>query len=130
MSLAPAPASSSTFTAEQRAYWAFQPVRRQTPPDVNDAASARLGIDRFILQRIEREGIEPSPQAERPTLIRRLAFDLLGLPPSADEVAQFVADESPDAYEPSRPLSRFAALRRTLGAALARSRPLRRDGRI
>ena len=59
----------------------------------------RNPIDRFILARLEKEGIAPSPEADRATLIRRLSLDLLGLPPSPQEVDDFVADQSPDAYE-------------------------------
>jgi hypothetical protein len=78
------------------AHWAYvKPVRRDPPP----APNARNPIDNFILARLEKESIEPSPEADRPTLIKRLSYDLLGLPPSVDEVDAFVADAAPDAYE-------------------------------
>jgi len=80
-------------------HWSFQPIRRHEPPAVNDAAWPRNAIDRFILARLDREGIRPSPEADRATLIRRLSLDLLGLPPSPAEVDAFVADRAPDAYE-------------------------------
>jgi mono/diheme cytochrome c family protein len=77
-------------------HWAYvKPVRREPPP----ARNARNPIDNFILARLEKEGIEPSPEAERPMLIKRLSYDLLGLPPTVEEVDAFVADAAPDAYE-------------------------------
>lgn len=80
-------------------HWAFKPVHRPEPPEVTDAASARNPIDRFILARLEREGVAPSPEADRPTLIRRLSLDLTGLPPTPEEVSAFVNDDAPDAYD-------------------------------
>ena len=70
-----------------------------TPPSVRDAAWARTPIDRFILAALERRGLTPNPPADRRTLIRRVSFDLTGLPPSPEEVDAFVADPAPDAYE-------------------------------
>src|SRR5690606_18007502 len=84
--------------AEYQAHWACVPPTRPEPP----AASqdwARSAIDRFVAARLERAGLTPSPEADRRTLIRRLALDLTGLPPSAEEVKSFVDDKSPDAYE-------------------------------
>jgi hypothetical protein len=81
------------------AHWAFQPVTRPPLPVVKDTSWPRGAIDCFILSRLEKEKIPPSPEADRPTLIRRLYFDLLGLPPTPAEVAQFVEDARPDAYE-------------------------------
>ncbi len=63
-------------------HWAFQPAKRPTPPDVTHEDWVRNPIDRFILAKLEREGVEPSPEADRSTLIRRLSFDLTGLPPT------------------------------------------------
>src|SRR5207244_11627570 len=80
-------------------HWSFQPVARRTPPAVRDAAWVRNPIDRFVLARLEKEGIRPSPEADRATLIRRLSLDLLGLPPSPREVDEFLNDTRPDAYE-------------------------------
>ncbi len=80
-------------------HWAFLPVRRPPPPAVADARRVINEIDRFILRRLEAEGIAPSPEADRATLIRRLSLDLLGLPPSPAEVTEFVEDRRPDAYE-------------------------------
>ena len=80
-------------------HWAFQPVRRNTPPVVRNQTWSRNSIDRFILARLEKENIAPSPEAPRSTLIRRLSLDLTGLPPTPAEVAEFAADNRPEAYE-------------------------------
>src|SRR5438552_12285983 len=86
-------------SATQKKHWAFVAPVRSAPPQVRNTAWVRNPIDRFILARLEKEGIAPSPEADRVTLIRRLSLDLLGLPPSVDEVDAFVADQRPDAYE-------------------------------
>jgi hypothetical protein len=80
-------------------HWAFQAPLRQSPPTVVQVEWARNPIDRFILARLEQEKLTPSAEADRLTLIRRLSFDLLGLPPTPQEVDEFVADDRPDAYE-------------------------------
>src|SRR6202171_753066 len=87
------------FTPAQRQYWAFQPVKRTEPPPVKNARLAATPIDRFILAKVESKGLKPNPAADRVTLIRRLSFDLIGLPPTPDEVDAFVSDRSPNAYE-------------------------------
>ncbi|MEP7365877.1 MAG: DUF1549 and DUF1553 domain-containing protein [Acidobacteriota bacterium] len=91
--------ASKPFTPQDRSYWAFQPVRRAQPPAVRQRDWVRNPIDAFILQRLEAEGITPGPQADKITLLRRVSFDLTGLPPTPEEVQAFVADTSPDAYE-------------------------------
>ena len=85
--------------AEYRGHFAFERVERPSVPDVKTGAWARTPIDRFILARLEAAGLQPNPEADRPTLIRRLTLDLLGLPPTPEEVDAFVADASPDAYD-------------------------------
>jgi mono/diheme cytochrome c family protein len=80
-------------------HWAFIPPRRPAPPAVRDAKWVRNPVDRFVLARIEAEGLAPSTEADRRTLIRRLSFDLLGLPPTPAEVGAFVQDRGPNAYE-------------------------------
>jgi mono/diheme cytochrome c family protein len=80
-------------------HWSFQPITRSAEPVVKNTAWVRNPIDRFVLVRLEKEGVAPSPEADRATLIRRLSLDLLGLPPSPREVDEFVADQRPDAYE-------------------------------
>src|SRR6185436_10257793 len=66
---------------------------------ISDASWARHGIDHFILERLDREGLKPSPEADRATLMRRVSLDLTGLPPTPAEVDAFLADSSPAAYE-------------------------------
>ncbi|HZV08084.1 MAG TPA: PSD1 and planctomycete cytochrome C domain-containing protein [Gemmataceae bacterium] len=80
-------------------HWAFQSIRRPVPPNVKDAHWCRNAIDRFILARLEKEGITPAPEADRITLLRRVSLDLIGLPPSLSEIDDFLADKRPDAYE-------------------------------
>jgi hypothetical protein len=90
------------FSSENRAgydWWALQPVTRPAPPSVKDAVWVTNPIDNFILAKLEASGLTHSPPADRRTLIRRLSFDLLGLPPTPEEVAAFVADPDPTAYE-------------------------------
>lgn len=84
--------------AKAKQHWAFHPPHRSDAPDVRDSAWPRTEIDPFILSALEGKGLAPSPQAERRALIRRLSFDLLGLPPSPEEVATFVADPDSEAY--------------------------------
>lgn len=81
----------------KRKFWSFQPPRR--PPLPKPSERADNGIDAFVLARLEREGLTLSPEADRATLIRRLSYDLLGLPPEPEEVAAFVTDPEKDAYE-------------------------------
>ncbi len=85
--------------AEYQPHWAFVPPVRPEPPAVQDGSWPRNPIDRFILARLEAEGMRPSQEADRVTLIRRLTLDLTGLPPSPPEVDAFLADRSPRAYE-------------------------------
>ena len=81
-------------------HWSFTPLKRPAIPEIRDPQSAiRNPIDAFILYRLQQEGVKPAPEADRVTLIRRLYFDLTGLPPTPEEVLAFVADKSPDAYE-------------------------------
>ncbi|HLU46444.1 MAG TPA: DUF1549 domain-containing protein, partial [Planctomycetota bacterium] len=80
-------------------HWAFEPVVRVEPPAVRDESWVESPIDRFILARLEAEGIAPSPRADRATLIRRLYIDLLGLPPAPEDVDEFVHDDRPFAWE-------------------------------
>jgi hypothetical protein len=88
-----------SITPEQRAYWAFQPIRKSEVPTVRHADRVRTPIDAFILARLEREGIEPAPAASKLDLLRRVTYDLTGLPPTPEEVDAFVKDETADAYE-------------------------------
>lgn len=80
-------------------HWSFIPPARTTPPEVRNAKWVRNDIDRFILARLEKEGLDPNGDQEKRRLIRRVTLDLTGLPPTPAEVEAFVADTSPDAYE-------------------------------
>src|SRR5438445_10472107 len=88
----------SADSADKR-HWAFQPVVSPALPAVHDAKQVRTNIDRFILAALERKGLALAAEAERATLLRRLCFDLTGLPPTPEEVAVFVNDQSSDPYD-------------------------------
>jgi hypothetical protein len=79
--------------------WSFVPPKRPPVPEVKDHAWPRNPIDNFVLARLEAEGLKPSPETDRATLLRRVYFDLTGLPPTPAEIDAFLADHSPDAYE-------------------------------
>ena len=85
--------------AEWKPHWSFIPPRKVPPPAPKDAAWVRGPIDRFILASLEARGLRPAAEATRETLIRRLTFDLTGLPPTLAEIDAFVDDRAPDAYE-------------------------------
>ncbi len=89
-------------TTDRRAgydWWSLQPVERPSVPAVKDKAWPRNDVDRFVLAQLEAKGLHPAPEADRRTLIRRLSFDLVGLPPEPDEVERFVNDNDEKAYE-------------------------------
>ncbi|MFO0985268.1 MAG: PSD1 and planctomycete cytochrome C domain-containing protein [Planctomycetota bacterium] len=83
---------------QARQFWSFAPLRASEPPSVHGAAWCTSPIDRFILASLEAHGLRPAPAADRRTLLRRVTFDLIGLPPTPDEVEAFAADSSADAY--------------------------------
>ncbi|MEK6246655.1 MAG: PSD1 and planctomycete cytochrome C domain-containing protein, partial [Planctomycetales bacterium] len=85
------------LTDEHRSWWSFLPIVRPEVPGL--AADYDNAIDRFVIQRLEAAGLSPAKEASRRELIRRATYDLIGLPPTPEEVRQFVADDSPDAYE-------------------------------
>lgn len=85
--------------AEYQPHWAFLKPTKPLPPQVRDGDWPRNGIDRFVLARLEQENLKPSPRADQHTLVRRLYFDLIGLPPTPEQADGFVNDASPDAYE-------------------------------
>ena len=91
-----------SFTPIERRHWAFQPRANVTPPTLTDAAAKawiRTPIDAFILAGLRKAALTPTAEADRPTLIRRVTYNLHGLPPTPEEVAAFIADKSPQAYE-------------------------------
>jgi mono/diheme cytochrome c family protein len=82
------------FSAEERAFWSFQPLADPAPPTLAGDTWSSGDLDRFVLAKLRTQGLEPAPPADRRTWIRRVTFDLTGLPPTPDEVAAFLADES------------------------------------
>src|SRR5262249_52282633 len=84
---------------EGRKFWSFQPVKDVPLPTLKDTAWPRTPVDHFILARLEQAGIPPAPQADRRTLLRRVTFDLTGLPPTLAEMDAFLADTTPQAFE-------------------------------
>jgi hypothetical protein len=89
----------SGIASAATSHWSFIAPTRPPAPPVKDAAWIRNPIDAFVLAKLEAEGLKPSPEADKVTLLRRLSLDLIGLPPAIDEVNAFLADKSPDAYE-------------------------------
>ena len=87
------------LAARKRQHWAWQGVKRVPPPAVDNRAWPINDIDRFILAKLQAQGLEPAGPADPGTLLRRLSFDLLGLPPTPAELAEFLADPSPERYE-------------------------------
>lgn len=86
------------ITPDQRKFWSFRSVRKPTLPKVKNKAWVKSPVDAFILSYLEKKGIKPAPPADRRTLLRRAYYDLIGLPPTAEETAAFLADKSPDAF--------------------------------
>ena len=93
------PDDATVADAKIARHWAYRKPERPPLPDVKNASWVRNPIDRFVLSRLEREGLTPSREASREILIRRVSLDLIGLPPSIEQVNSFVADPSPKAYE-------------------------------
>src|SRR5438105_5053711 len=87
--------AADTFTQRQRDFWSFQKIKPQTPPAVKHTGWSHNPIDQFIAAKLEAKGIEPGRPADKVTLLRRATFDLIGLPPTPEEVTAFVADKSP-----------------------------------
>lgn len=90
--------SGPLFTADERAFWAFQPIGDPKLPVVKNSTWPKSSIDHFILAELEAKGLSPAPPADKRTLIRRATFDLTGLPPTHAEVEAFLADESSNAF--------------------------------
>jgi len=96
---------NGSITEEDRAWWAFQPLKHPDVPDISisDRSMPRSwyenSIDRFILDKMRSQGLEPAPEADRLSLLRRITFDVIGLPPTQKEVEAFLADDSDKAYE-------------------------------
>jgi cytochrome c553 len=84
---------------ERRKHWCFQPVQNHAPPAVKRADWLRSPIDSFVLAQLESKGLAPALPADKRTLLRRVTYDLIGLPPAPAEIDAFLADDSPDAFE-------------------------------
>lgn len=94
------PAAPNSVDGETaRRHWAFQPVEASPLPAVKDPAWIRTPVDAFVLARLEAHGLRPAPPADKRTLLRRVYFDLIGLPPTPEAMAAFLADPDPAAYE-------------------------------
>lgn len=91
------PSQEGATTAKPQ-HWSYRPIVAGSLPTVKDSSWVRTGVDHFILSRIEKENIAPAPAADRATLLRRLSMDLIGLPPTPEEIDAFLADNRPDAY--------------------------------
>ncbi len=87
---------NSSLTSD---HWAYKKISKPAIPSVKNSSWIRNPIDNFILARLEKEGMKPAPEAAKETLLRRVSFDLIGLPPSVKEIDDFLADNSPNAYE-------------------------------
>jgi mono/diheme cytochrome c family protein len=90
--------ATDTVTPQQRAFWSFQPIQMPEEPKVKDGGWAKTPIDKFVLAKLESQGLKPAPPADKLTLIRRATFDLTGLPPTPEEIEAFVKDKSPNAF--------------------------------
>ncbi len=93
------PAKGMVITAKDREFWSFQPPIRKTPAAAVELAWLRQPVDRFILFRLQENNLRPSAEASRTTLLRRVTFDLTGLPPTPEDLDRFLHDPEPDAYE-------------------------------
>ncbi|MGV3775033.1 MAG: PSD1 and planctomycete cytochrome C domain-containing protein [Verrucomicrobiales bacterium] len=92
------PAELITNEKDPKSHWAFRTPVRPEIPDVQKKDWPKSSVDNFVLARLEKENLSPSPEADKITLLRRLSLDLVGLPPTPEEVAEFLADASPEAY--------------------------------
>lgn len=92
------PVSKNTISPERKNFWSFVPLHDVEVPQPKDSSWVRTAIDRFVLARLEREGLKPAPAASRRDLLRRATLDLIGLPPTFEEIQAFEKDESPEAF--------------------------------
>ena len=89
------PRKPGEFTAEERGWWSFQPLKKVTPPDV----AAHSDVDRFMVEKLQKAGLQQAPEADGRELMRRLHYNLHGLPPTEEQIISFLEDKRPDAYE-------------------------------
>ena len=104
----PLPAPATEEEAVSSDHWSFQPVTDPSPPDVRGQRWVRNDVDRFILAKLEAAGLQPAPEAPKAALLRRAKFDLLGLPPTIEEIERFQRDTEPGAF--ARLMDRLLAL--------------------
>jgi len=90
--------AQKNWVDSNKKHWAWQPLRKPAVPETKDSSWAKTPVDNFILAKLEEKDLKPNPPADKRTLIRRATFDLIGLPPTPEEVEDFVKDESPDAF--------------------------------
>src|SRR5260370_38871108 len=95
----PTGAAGQIAWKDRKKHWLWQPVMKAAPPEVQDSSWPKTPVDNFILAKLEEKGLKPSPLADKRTLIRRATFDLIGLPPTSEEVEDFVKDDSPEAFD-------------------------------
>jgi hypothetical protein len=91
-------ASISNTGKSEQLWWSLRPLRKILPPPVKNAGWPRTPVDHFILAKLEEKNLQPSPEADQRTLLRRVTFDLAGLPPTPEEIQDFLGDNSPEAY--------------------------------
>ncbi|MDB5358650.1 MAG: hypothetical protein JWN24_5103 [Phycisphaerales bacterium] len=96
---APPQSTNSYDWQKWKQFWSFRPIQKPQPPAIKNANWVRNPIDAFVLAHLEAKGLHPAPEADKTALLRRLTFDLTGLPPTVPELRAFLADNSPDAYE-------------------------------
>ena len=95
----PAATATAGYGGKGKDHWSFKPLKKPTPPSVKSEAWVKNDVDRFVLARLEENGMTPNDPADKRTLIRRVYYDLIGLPPTDDEVMTFLTDDSPPAFE-------------------------------
>jgi cytochrome c553 len=95
----PKNSSVRSFTEDEKNWWAFQPLKDMALPAVKNSAWVKEPLDNFVLAKLEEKGLKPAPPADKLTLLRRATFDLIGLPPTSDEMKAFLADNSPEAFK-------------------------------
>ncbi len=97
-STAKPPANDYVISSQQKRHWAYQPIRKTELPQVADPKWSQNEIDHFVLAKLEANGLRPNPKTDKRSLIRRITFDLTGLPPTPEEVSAFLSDHSPKAF--------------------------------
>src|SRR6516225_9641271 len=92
-------AETHKFTDAQKSFWSLQPVAKPSAPAVRNQQWVKTPIDAFVLAKLQEQNLQPNPRADKLTLLRRVTEDVTGLPPTQEEIQQFLNDNSPEAYE-------------------------------